>query len=52
VTPGCAWGVQNFLFSTERASYPPPPPTGSVDKISRLSCENGVIHGIHSPYYY
>ncbi|GHB54527.1 hypothetical protein GCM10010306_055330 [Streptomyces umbrinus] len=52
MAPACASGVQNFSPSTEDASFPPPPPTGPVDKKPTLTCEYGVIHGIHSPYYY
>lgn len=28
------------------------PPTGSVDKKPGLTCENGLIHRFHRPYYY
>ena len=28
------------------------PYTTAVDKISGLTCGDGLIHGFHKPYYY
>jgi hypothetical protein len=44
--------VQNFSASTATPYFSTDPPTTAVDKISGLSCGNGLIHRFHNPYYY
>ncbi|EFE82496.1 predicted protein [Streptomyces albidoflavus] len=52
LTLRCGPCVGNFGPSTGTPGCPPAPCTGPVDKKPPPTCGDGVIHGIHRPYYY